>query len=270
MHGSMIDMHCHFLPGLDDGAPDLETALEMARVAVADGIRFAVLTPHIEPGLHDNHKAVIRGCYESFRRELRLARIPLRVFMGSEVRMDLAVIPMFGREEIPFLGVMNGYEIVLLELPPGYVPVGAARYVERLMRQRIRPIIAHPERHTDIIRDPSILDPLLAAGSFLQLNAGSLTGDFGRAVRRRARQLLSLRVFKVLASDAHDLHTRRPILSRAVEVAADVVGPQEALALVYHNPAAIVFGKRLATRRLDRRQLLAAGLDLRPGAPLRR
>jgi len=267
MHGSMIDMHCHFLPGLDDGAPDLETALEMARVAVADGIRFAVLTPHIEPGLHDNHKAAIRGCFEVFRRELRLARIPLRVFMGSEVRMDLAVIPMFGREEIPFLGVMNGYEIVLLELPPGYVPVGAARYIERLMRQRIRPMIAHPERNTDVIRDPAILDPLLAAGSFLQLNAGSLTGEFGRAVRRRARQLLALRVFKVLASDAHDLQSRQPILSRGLAAAADIIGPQEAMALVYGNPAAIVFGKRLATRRLDRRQLVAAGLDPRADGP---
>ncbi len=262
MHGSMIDMHCHFLPGLDDGAPDLDTALEMARVAVADGIRFAVLTPHIERGLHDNDKAVISSCFESFRRELSLARIPLRVFMGSEVRMDLAMIQMFGREEIPFLGVMDGYEIVLLELPPGHVPVGAPRYVERLVRQRIRPMIAHPERNAEIVADPSRLDPLLAAGSLLQLNAGSLTGEFGKASRRCARHLLGLRVFKVLASDAHDLHTRRPVLSAGVEAAAGVIGHQEATALVYRNPAAIVFGKRLLRRGLDRRQLRAAGLTV--------
>jgi protein-tyrosine phosphatase len=265
----MIDMHCHFLPGLDDGAPDLETALEMARIAVADGIRFAVLTPRIEPGLHDNDKAIIGIRFEEFRRELRLARIPLRISMGSEVRMDLALIPMFGREEIPFLGVVNGYEIVLLELPHGHVPVGAARYVERLIRQRIRPIIAHPERNAEVMEDPRKLDPLLAAGSFLQLNAGSLTGEFGKAARKRARQLLELSVFKVLATDARDLDTRRPVLSAGVEAAARIIGLEEATALVYRNPAAIIFGKRLAPRRLDRRQLHAAGLRLQPGGARR-
>jgi protein-tyrosine phosphatase len=264
MHGSMIDMHCHFLPGVDDGPADIETALEMARVAVADGIRFAVATPHIEPGRFYNNKISIRHRFEEFRQALTQANIPLRVAMASEVRLDLSVVAMFGREEVPFLGVVDGYEIVLLELPPTHVPIGAARYIERLVRQRIRPVIAHPERNEEIIRNADKLQPLLAAGSFLQINAGSLTGEFGRAVRRRARQFLNLDVFKVLASDGHDPVIRRPVLSEGVAVAASLIGLQAAQSLVYQNPAAIVFGKRLRRRRLDLRSLEAAGLELQP------
>ena len=259
-------MHCHFLPGLDDGPDNLDEALEMARIAVADGIRFAVLTPHIEPGRYDNDRERIRTQFEAYRHALHAAGIPLRVAMASEVRLDLRVVPMFGREEVPFVGVTGGYEIVLLELPPNHVPVGAARFIERLVRQRIRPLLAHPERNDEIMRDPAKLSPLLSAGSFIQINAGSLTGAFGRGVRRRARQLLELEVFKVLASDAHDTVRRRPELRAAADIAAGIIGPLAAQALVYENPAAIVFGKRLTRRRLDRHSLRAAGLDLQSNA----
>jgi protein-tyrosine phosphatase len=264
MHGAMIDMHCHFLPGIDDGPDDLDTALEMARVAVADGIGFAVATPHIEPGRFFNNKVIIRRRFEDFRNALSKANIPLRIAMASEVRLDLDVVAMFGREEVPFLGVVDNHEIVLLELPPTHVPVGAARFIERLVRQRIRPVIAHPERNEEIIRKPERLDALLAAGSYLQINAGSLTGDFGRPARRRARQLLRLDVFKMLASDGHDPIERPPVLSAGVEAAASVIGLEAAQALVYQNPASIVFGRRLLRRRLDLRSLRKAGLDLQP------
>ena len=267
MHGSMIDMHCHFLPGVDDGPNDLETALEMARIAVADGIRFAVATPHIDPGRYSNDRFTIQARFDEFRRALREAGIRLRIGMASEVRLDLNVVAMFGREEVPFLGVVDSHDIVLLELPPTHVPVGAARFIERLVRQRIRPVIAHPERNEEIMRDPAGLEALLAAGSFLQINASSLTGDYGRIVRRRARQLLKLDVFKVLASDGHDPVHRRPVLSAGVEAAASVIGLRAARELVLKNPAAIVFGKRLRQRRLDRHSLQAAGLELQPSRP---
>ena len=256
----MIDMHCHLLPGIDDGPADLETSLEMARIAAADGIRFAVATPHIAPGQWDNDRVRIRARYEEFRAALARTDIPLRVAMASEVRLDLRVIPMFGREEVPFLGVVGGYDIVLLELPPTHVPAGAPRYIERLVRQRIRPVIAHPERNAEVVRDPRALEPLLAAGSFLQINAGSLTGEFGRPTRKCARALLRLQVLKVLASDAHDPFARRPVLSAGVAAAAAIIGAREAQALVYRNPATIVFGKRLPRRRLNRRLLREAGL----------
>ena len=92
MHGSMIDMHCHFLPGVDDGPNDLETALEMARIAVADGIRFAVATPHIDPGRYSNDRFTIQARFDEFRRALREAGIRLRIGMASEVRLDLNVV----------------------------------------------------------------------------------------------------------------------------------------------------------------------------------
>ena len=260
----MIDVHSHYLPNLDDGPADLETALEMARIAVADGIYYAMMTPHITPGEFDNDRKRIRKAYDAFKLALKDARIPLRIGMAAEVRLDLEIVPMLGREEIPYLGWLNGEQILLLEFPHSHIPAGAPRFVERLLKQKIRPIIAHPERNRDVIRDLDALAPFLSMGCHLQLTAGSLTGDFGRGPRKRARQLLETDGLKVLATDAHNLKLRRPILSAGVAAAAAVIGQAAAEDLVFKNPMSIVFGRRLPALRLNRDSLTQAGFALTP------
>ena len=267
MPRTMIDMHCHFLPGIDDGPDTLDLALDMARMAVADGIYYSVMTPHITPGQFDNRKNGIRTSFEAFREALRAAEIPLRIGMGAEVRLDLEVVQMLGRGEVPYLGSVEGFDILLLEFPHTFVPAGAERFVERLLKQNIRPVIAHPERNREIIQDADKLRPFIDMGCYLQLTAGSLTGDFGRGPRKRARQLLETNAFKVLATDAHNLGLRKPVLSRGLAAAAAIIGEREAENMVYRNPAQIVFGRRLPAQSLDRRSLHAHGLSLAaPGA----
>jgi protein-tyrosine phosphatase len=238
----MIDLHCHFLPGIDDGAETLADGLAMARSAAADGITYSVLTPHIHPGRYENTRSTIEQAFKDFRLALRKARIPLHIGMAAEVRLSPDIVTLLGQNEVPFLGELDGDRIILLEFPHTHVPPGADKLVERLLKQRIRPLIAHPERNQDVIRDLSKIDPFVEMGCFLQITAGALVGHFGRAPQRRALQLLEFDVFKVLASDAHNLEGRRPALREGMEVAARVVGEQAARDLVNRNPRMILRG----------------------------
>lgn len=256
---TMIDVHSHYLPNIDDGPEELGTSLAMARMAVADGIYYAMMTPHIAPGEFDNDRARIRRAYEAFRQALKDANVPLRIGMAAEVRLDLEIVPMLGREEIPYLGWHNGEQVLLLEFPHTHIPAGAVRFVERLIKQKIRPIVAHPERNRDVLRDIDKISPFVSMGCYLQITAGSLTGDFGRGPRKRARQLLERDVLKVLATDAHNLKLRKPILSAGVDAAAAIIGRPAAEDLVYKNPMSIVFGRRLPALRLDAHSLADAG-----------
>lgn len=246
----MIDIHCHFLPGIDDGAEDLPAALALARRAVEDGIYYSMLTPHIQPGRYENRAQGIRRHFEAFRAALEEAEIPLRIGMAAEVRLDLEVLPMLDRDEIPYIGEMGGDRVLLLEFPHTGIPVGSARFVERLLGRGIRPIIAHPERNRDVLHNVQKIAPFVEMGCPLQLTSGSLTGTFGRGVRRRARELLEYDGLKVLATDAHNLKLRPPVLSTGVAAAAHIIGQQAAHDLVYRNPALIVFGKRFPAKRL--------------------
>src|SRR5450631_4282600 len=238
----MIDLHCHFLPGIDDGAETLADGLAMARAAAADGITYSVMTPHINPGRYENTRSTIEQAFKDFRLALRKAHIPLNIGMAAEVRLSSDIVALLSQNEVPFLGEMDSYRIMLLEFPHTHITPGADKLVERLLKLGIRPLIAHPERNQDVIRDLSKIEPFVEMGCFLQITAGALEGRFGRAPQRRALQLLELDVFKILASDAHNLDGRRPALREGMEAAARVVGAQAAHDLVNRNPRMILRG----------------------------
>lgn len=238
----MIDLHCHFLPGIDDGAQTLADGLAMARAAAADGITYSVMTPHIHPGRYENTRSTIEQAFKDFRSALRKAHVPLHIGMAAEVRLSSDIVALLSENEVPFLGELDGYRIMLLEFPHTQITPGADKLVERLLKHGIRPLIAHPERNQDVIRDLSKIEPFVEMGCFLQITAGALVGRFGRAPQRRALQLLELDVFKILASDAHNLAGRRPALREGMEAAARVLGEQAAHDLVKRNPQMILRG----------------------------
>ena len=238
----MIDLHCHFLPGIDDGARTLADGLALAQAAVADGITYSVMTPHIHPGRYENTRSTIEKAFKDFRLALRKARVALHIGMAAEVRLSPDIVALLHCNEVPFLGELNGHKIILLEFPHTQITPGADKLIERLLQHNIRPLIAHPERNQDVIRDLSKIEPFIEMGCFLQITAGALLGHFGRAPLRRALQLLELDAFKVLASDAHNLTGRRPVLRAGMEAAARVVGAQAAHDLVNRNPRMILRG----------------------------
>lgn len=232
----MIDLHSHLLPGIDDGAPDMETSLALARVAVRGGTTHLVCTPHIHPGRYENDAASIQPVLASFRAALEQAQIPLHVSSAAEVRFGMELMVGVSQGTIPFLGEWQGKKVLLLEFPHGEVPFGADRLIGWLLQRNIIPMIAHPERNKGLMRTPSKLKPFLQQGCLLQVTASAVAGHFGPAAEALAHDLLDQGVVTILASDAHNLQHRPPLLSEGMQHAARIVGDAKAEALVMHTP----------------------------------
>ncbi len=236
----MIDLHCHFLPEIDDGAASLEEALALARASVADGIAHAVMTPHIHAGVFENRKSAIDAEVAKFRAYLGTARIPLQVSAGAEARIGPELMELLEQDEIPFLGTLGKDKVLLLELPHGQVPVGSDRLVKWLRTRGIRPLIAHPERNKDVMRSLDKIRPFVDAGCLLQVTAGSVTGRFGPQAQLRARQMLEEDWVFALATDAHNLEHRPPELTAGRDAVAKIIDSQYAHALTQANPARLL------------------------------
>lgn len=235
----MIDLHCHLLPGIDDGPETLESALQLARHAVASGIRVSVVTPHMHAGRYGNSATSIRAAADEFQRVLDAEGIALRIRCAAEVRLDHEILSWVAEEQIPWLGQWQGERVMLLEFPHSHVPVGADKLVAWLLKQGIRPMIAHPERNKDIMRSTEKLLPFIRLGCLLQVTAGAVAGTFGEGARARAADLLGKGWVTVLASDAHNLEARPPELEPGRLAAAAIVGEEESWNLVRHRPAMI-------------------------------
>jgi protein-tyrosine phosphatase len=232
----VIDLHNHLLPGIDDGAPDLETSLALARIAVDDGITHMVCTPHIHPGRYENTPRIIADALAAFREGLSQAGVPLRTACASEVRIGPELLAPDVGERVPFLGEWDGRPVLLLELPHEAVPVGSDKLTRYLLDRGILPLIAHPERNKGLMQQPSRLRPFLQQGCLLQVTAGSLNGRFGERAQALAEELLANGQITILATDAHNLRYRPPLLREGYEAAAAIVGDAAAEQLVLENP----------------------------------
>ena len=236
----MIDLHCHFLPGVDDGAQTLEEALGLARAAVADGVRHAVMTPHVHPSLYSNMRSNLEPALHALRRALGQHGIELEISLGGEMRLEPASLELILRGEVPSVGHWGAEPVVLVELPHDQIPMGSDKAVAFLRRQGVVPMIAHPERNKGVLRDWKRIEPFVDAGCLLQVTAGSVCGDFGEKCRVVADQLLEKNWVTVVASDAHNLTHRPPAMSRAHAALVASHGLGKADQLTRHNPALIV------------------------------
>lgn len=232
----MIDIHCHMLPGVDDGPTSMDESLALAKKAVESGITHSILTPHIHPGRWDNEALSIREAVEMFKKALADHSIPLKVGMSGEVRVSIEALQMVASHQVPFLGKWGENYVVLLEMPHSHIPMGVLQMIQWLMQRNIRPLIAHPERNKDILRRVDKIQPLIDAGCLFQVTSGSIAGRFGSTARDRACQLLEMGVVTVLATDAHNLKRRPPRLNEGRDAAALIVGEPLANRLVVDNP----------------------------------
>ncbi len=236
----MIDVHCHLLPGIDDGPQTLDAAIALARHALASGIVKAIVTPHILPHRYDNTLAGIREAAARFRAELDARDIALEIGYAAEVRIGAEVIALAEKKTLPLLGTVAGYGIVLLEFPDSHILPGSDKLCAWLLNHRIRPLIAHPERNKEVMRDVETIAPFVQMGCWLQLTAGAVAGVFGPRCRERSRQLLERGWVHVLASDAHDMPARKPELEPGRAAAEEIVGEAESWRLVRERPGVIV------------------------------
>jgi protein-tyrosine phosphatase len=249
----MIDLHCHLLPGLDDGPVSLESALALAQLQVAAGVRVVAATPHVSPGMPNDAATIADGVTE-MRVALRAAAISLEVVSGAEV--DLGYALELSDEELRGLALGDG-PWILLEVP--LQPDAPLEPIVARLRARGHEILlAHPERSPMLQRNPAMLHRLVGAGVLSQITARSLVGAFGRVVQRFSERLVEDGLVHVLASDAHDVQRRPPGLS-APALEAGLAG--ELHALTHEIPAAIIAGEHIERgphpARRARRGLLA-------------
>ena len=203
----MIDLHCHLLPGVDDGSKSMGISLKLANEAVRDGIDYALLTPHHMNGVYLNHKeAVIRQTQE-FQVELDRHEIPLKVFPGQEVRINGDLLTALDQDDILFAD--EGGRYLMLEFPSDDVPSYTNNIIYEIMQRGIIPVIVHPERNAKIMRQPDILYDLLNKGCLSQITAGSYVGAFGHNIKKFSTQLIQAGQVYIFASDAHNLPNRK-------------------------------------------------------------
>jgi protein-tyrosine phosphatase len=233
----MIDLHCHILPGIDDGAADIAVSLEMAGLFVADGVSVVAATPHILPGLYANTGPQIREAIHTLQQAIDTEGIPLRLVSGA----DNHIVPSFVSElRSGHLLSLADSRYVLVE-PPHHIPpprmedlffnIQVAGYV---------PILTHPERLTWINSHYDTIARLATGGVLMQITAGSLAGAFGRNARYWAEKMLAEGYTHILATDAHDTERRPPNLSLGRDLAAKSVGSEEAIKMVLSRPSAIL------------------------------
>ena len=201
----MIDIHCHILPGVDDGAQSLSDSLNMARKAVEQGIHKIVATPHHLTSSYENPKRSIIDRVNQLNEALRKEKIDLEVLPGQEVRIHGEMVE--GYEAGDILPV-NHTPYVLVEFPSNHVP----RYTERLFYDLqvngLIPVIVHPERNQEIIEHPELLYQLVKKGAMTQITAASVCGDFGKKIKNFSLQLVDANLTHFIATDAHNTTNR--------------------------------------------------------------
>lgn len=233
----MIDLHHHLLPGIDDGAADLPMALEMARMAVEDGIHTVACTPHIYPGLYENTGEGIRAAITALQAELDAAGIALQLVEGADVHLAPDLITGIRAGHVPTLA---GSRYLLLEPPHHVAPPGFEQAVFGFMAAGIVPVITHPERLSWVEQHYATFVELARRGAWMQITGGALTGRYGRRAKYWGEKFVGEGHCMILATDAHHPRRRPPLLAEARDFAEKLVGAEEANHMVRTRPQGIL------------------------------
>jgi len=235
----MVDLHHHLLPGLDDGSPDLETSLAMARLAADDGITHIVCTPHassrytFSPELIEEKLATLRAA-------LARESIPLTLASGCDFHLSYDNI----KDAIahPRKYSLNATDYLLIELPDHGLSTSLEEIFYQLRLAGLTLILTHPERNPTLQRDPARLAAWLREGMLVQITTSSILGKMGETARKMSHTLLANRWVHFLATDAHNLTSRPPLMAEARDLVAAKYGEAYANRLCTENPTAVFSG----------------------------
>ncbi len=239
----MLDLHCHILPGVDDGAVDLAEALAMARAALADGSRAVVATSHLGETLFDTSPELLRRAFLELSAAIAREGLPLELYPGAENFFAGGDPAGFAASAVG-IGAANKY--VLFDFSLRIPPPSVADAIVELTKGGRTPILAHPERNLALQEDPSPIASWIERGALIQVNAPSLVGSLGSEARRLGLRLLESGAVHILASDAHNLKTRPFCLGEGRRIAAGVVGEEEASRMTSERPWKIARGEPIS------------------------
>ena len=237
----MIDIHCHILPGLDDGAQRIEDSLAMARLAAQEGIRKIVATPHHMTSRYENPKQFVLEKVKEVNTELRANGIPVEVLPGQEIRI-------FGEllddEERGLILPVNQSPYCLIEFPSNHVPSYAERLFYDMQMKGLIPVIVHPERNSQFIEQPDKLFVFVEKGTLTQVTAGSIVGKLGKKIQKFSLSLIEANLTHFLASDAHNTTTRPFYMAEAYSVIEKQYG-MDYVYLFRENAELVIQGKTI-------------------------
>jgi protein-tyrosine phosphatase len=235
----MVDVHCHILPGLDDGAQDIQESLAMVQAAVEDGITHIVATPHASNEYPFNYARVckLRGQLQ------RLVGGRLALATGCDFHLNLENLEALRMDAPPFC--LNQRNYLLVEFSEFSIPPTTNHTLHDMQLMGLRPVITHPERNAILQAQPGRLAAWVQIGCFVQVTAGALTGAFGAKSRDDAMRWIAEGLVHFVASDAHNMRWRPLRLLPAYEVVRERFGEQKAQALFVENPMAAFEGRAL-------------------------
>lgn len=237
-----VDIHNHILPGIDDGSPTMDYAIEMARLAVADGTDTMVATPH-RSWWHraDAPPNWVRERVDALRAELDRAGVPLNVVPGVEIPNGPTVAGDLAAGRLLTIGGTGKW--ALIELPFEDIPPDALDHLTAVLDAGFNIVLAHPERNTVIQNNLAFVESCAGLGINIQITTGSIVGRFGRPAQETAEAILRRcpEWQIVIASDTHD-HVRRPpnLMSEAYRAAAAVAGFESARQMVDTRPRSML------------------------------
>ncbi|MGE5704692.1 MAG: tyrosine-protein phosphatase [Clostridia bacterium] len=212
----MIDIHCHILPGVDDGAKSLDEAIRMAQTAWKDGITDIIATPHTHNGIYVNWRDDILHAVESFQQVLERQHIPIHIHPGAEIHIHEHLLDHLRSAKLATMS--NHVRFLLLELPFMHLPKFTDDVIASLIEEGVTPIIAHPERIEPLKNRPERLALWIEQGAIAQVTASSVTRKRNSSVKKRAEQLIREQLIHLVASDGHDNVNRKVELSHAYAV----------------------------------------------------
>ncbi|MBF8807378.1 MAG: tyrosine protein phosphatase [Enterococcus lacertideformus] len=238
----MIDLHCHILPGVDDGPKNLEESLEIAIEASNQGVTHLMCTPHHNNGRFVNPAMKVKKEVSHLQSELDRRKIDLKLLVGQENRITGKLMEEIEKKEIVCFGKKNSF--LLIEFPTNDVPLYAKKLLFRLVTQGYVPIIVHPERNKVFINDPNQLLPFLEMGAMTQGTAPSIVGIFGRKIQKTAKKMIQANLIQMIASDAHSLEKRNFYLKEAYSMIQKDFG-EEKVNLLKKMPMDILYNNKI-------------------------
>jgi protein-tyrosine phosphatase len=236
----MIDIHCHILPGIDDGAKDVNDSVLMAKQAASEGIHTIIATPHLNHQ-YDNRKKLIESKVKELNKILLDEKISVNILVGQEPRIYGEILEDYEKDEIQTL---NYSQYIFIEFPSSQVP----RYTEKLLFdlqvKGLTPIIVHPERNSELMERPEKLYNLVEKGALTQVTASSLCGYFGKKIKSFSEQLVEANLTHFIASDAHNVVNRSFKMSEAFDMIDSMYG-SDYVYLFKENAELLVDGKNI-------------------------
>jgi len=236
----MFDLHSHIIPGIDDGSKNMEMSLAMLQMAVENGTKGIVATPHIIEGEWlPAWDQVLADC-DTLRQEAQKAGIEIPIFPGGEVAIHFDILEKL-KDPGPYC--INGGRYLLVELPANHIPSFTDDFFFTLQARGIIPVLAHPERHPEIAKKPELLVEWIRKGVLTQMNGTSITGHMGERVMVTAELLLVNDMIHTIGSDAHRIGHRNTNLTSAITRITEIIGTKKTQSITVENSNHIISNK---------------------------